>query len=140
MFECFDIAVIERARGILAGVEFGNDAVGLEFFDKGVDFIEGDFVVGDSAPWSVPAIEDEHSDFAVVGEEFGELIFDELDFGGGDVVVADVVAKIKNGVVEAGFDVEVTAGFDKLCNDIDAGVIDRGFGGPDREAVMVLCG
>ncbi len=104
LFERFDIGVVERGWGILAGVELGDNAVGLEFFDEGVDFVERDFGVRDSAPGGIPAIENEHCDFSVVGEKFGELIFDELDFFGCDIVVPDIVAEIKNAVVEANFE------------------------------------
>ena|GEM_PF-4174857 len=140
LLEGFDVTVVERGRGVLACVELGNDAVWLEFFHEGVYFVERDFGVGDPAPGGVPSIEYEHGDFAVVCEEFGELVFDELDFFGRDIEVADVVAEIEDAVVEAGLDVEVVARFDEFGDDIDGAVIDFGFGGPDGEAVVMLGG
>ena len=99
-FKGLDIRIEQRRGRVLAGVEFGNQAVWLEPLDERVDLMERDFVVRDPAPGRVPAVEDEHVDLAIVAQQLGQLGLDAGDLLWRDVVVPDIAAEVEDRVVQ----------------------------------------
>ena len=143
LLEPLDVAVVERRRGILARVEVGDQAIGLEPLDERVDLVERHFVVGDPAPRRVPAVEHEHGDVAVVGQQLGELALDQVDLGARDVEMPNVIAQVEDGKVKRDLEPFATKRIDVRPHHIDATwrVLDarhRRGGGPETEAVVVL--
>ena len=145
LFVGLDVGVEEGLAGVFGSVEVHDEAVGLERLDVAVDVLEGDVVVGDAAPGGVPAVDDEGADGAVVGEQLGELVLDQLDVAGLDAVGAQTVVGVEDGVVEIDGKALGTEGVGILAHDVAAegavhDVIVGGLGVPDAEAAVVLGG
>src|ERR1700722_2913426 len=87
------IGIVESARRILTGVEVAEEAVGLQILDMLIDLLERYLFIGDTAPRCILSIRDEDVDLSIAGEQFRQLISDELYLGRSDVEMADIVAQ-----------------------------------------------
>src|SRR6266481_3260815 len=87
------IGIVESARRILTGVEVAEQAVGLQTLDMLIDLRERYLFISNTAPRCIPSISDEDVDLSIAGEQFRQLISDELYLGRSDVEMADIVAQ-----------------------------------------------
>src|SRR5580693_10194027 len=97
----FHIGIVESARRILTGVEIAEQAVGLQILYMLIDLLERHLFISDTAPRCIPSIGDEDVDLSIAGEQFRQLISDELYLGRSDVEMADIVTQRQDRIIEA---------------------------------------
>src|SRR6266436_6672794 len=90
LFVNFDVRVIETAGRIARSVEITDEAMRLQRLYVVVDRAERDLFIADTGPRRVPSVGDEDVNLTIVGEQFGELVLDELDLFRGDIEVPDI--------------------------------------------------
>src|SRR5260370_2423282 len=95
------IGIVESARRILTGVEIAEQAVGLQILDMLIDLRERYLFISNTAPRCIPSISNEDVDLSIAGEQFRQLISDELYLGRSDVEMADIVAQRQDRIIES---------------------------------------
>ena len=138
-----DVGVEECLARILGCIQVHNKTIGLQTLDVVVNLLERDFIVRYARPRSVPTIDDECRNIAIIGEKLFQLSLDELGMLRFDVPRTDAVVGVEDAEIQHHSKSFLAKSINILANHIDMswrlkGIVVGRLRVPNAETTMML--